>query len=413
MNAKKIYNLSFALVAIFPLLNLRWATNLIIIWSILSIYVIISQKTYKTLQKTTVKEFGILSLYYLFLIGSCISSGFDKTVLKFMETGASFLIFPLLILINRDYIEQKTIHRSLIAFYLSNVILAILCWIKILNIGFLKLQEQNDFYHPVFRNLFAETTGIHLPYLGLFFVFSIFIGVLHVFKRKGNMYLNIAVLLSLLLLLMSIVTFSARMALIIGVVCSLYLFFVKLKNLQTKLIATISLLLLIIILITKTPIKKRIDEILETKLELPSSKLNDKEHQVNFRYGIYYCASKIVTDNFWWGVGKSQVGNNLDACYNTFTFSGVNDFKKVKYNSHNQYLDILMSYGIFGLLILILAIFYGVFTKPNTMYSVFLLTLFLALLTENLFERQLGVVFFAFFNSLFILKKTDEKSLST
>lgn len=415
MNLKKIYNYSFLFIAAFPMFNLRWGTNFIILWAILSIYLTIAKKTYKDFKKLEVKEFTILSLYYIFLIGSYFLSGFNASISKFMETGASFFIFPLLITLNRKYIIKETLTKSLLVFYGANVILAILSWIKILRIGFYELQKQNDFYHPVFRNLFTDVTGIHLPYLGLFFVFSIFIGMLLAFKKERSTIINILVVFSVLLLLLSIVTFSARMALIIFIVGSVYLFLTKLKSYKIKATAILSLIISIVLLITQTPIKKRVNEIFDTKLELPSKALNDKEHTVNFRYGIYYCSYQIIKDNFWFGVGKGEVSTNLGACYDTFTFSGVNDFKKVKYNSHNQYIDMLMSYGIFGLLLLILALFYGVFRKPSVLYKVFLIGMFLALITENLFERQLGVVFFTFFNTLFFMinkNEVHEKSIS-
>ena len=404
MDLKKIYNYSFLLIAIFPLVSLRWSTNFIIIWSLLSVLQYFKEESYKDFEKKDLVNWGFLSMYYLFLLGSYLISGFNRNLLKFLETDAFFIVFPLLVILNKKNIEEKTLERSLKVFFISNVLLAIWSWGHILFLGFFKLQKENNFYQPVFRNLFSDLTSIHLPYLGLLFVFSIFIGVFW-FKKATSIIFKTVILLSCLLLLSSIVTFAAQMSLLTFIVIGLFLLFFSIKTLKIRLIGIVFFLIATLLLITQTPIKQRLYSTLKVKFELPSAAFNDKEHEVNFRYGIYYCASSLLKEGFWFGIGKENLDQELQSCYDTFTFRGVNDFQKVFYNTHNQYLDMILSYGIFGAIIVLLSVFFGFFKSPNLIYKVFLFIIALALLTENIFDRQIGVVCFVFFNTLFYIKQ--------
>lgn len=408
MQLQKVYNYSFLGIAMFPVLGLKLATKAIIIWALLAIAVVFKNKSYRNINRKSLRDLVMLSGYYLFLIANYVWSGFDDSLLKFLETGAPFLVFPLFIVLTRDEISNKTLHRSLAVFYAANTILALRCWMRILQEGFLELQAQNTFYKPVFRNLFSEVTGIHLPYLGLLFVFAIFIGFWSIKELKLALYTKAVLLAVNALLLASIVTFSARMALGIFVVGTLYGIATQLKSRKSK-IAGVGLLTMVVLgLLVFTPIKARVLEIINTKMELPSERIKDEEHTVNFRYGIYHCALGIVKEHFWLGVGKQNVSKNMQACYNTFTFTGVNDFKNVRYNSHNQYLDWLMSFGIFGCLLLVISVFWGFGRVTNSLYVILLLSIALGLFTENLFARQIGVVFFTFFNTLFFINDTKQ-----
>jgi hypothetical protein len=369
----------------------------------MSVIVLFKKKSYNSLSKVSYRNIAILSLYYIFLLVNYIFSGFDNNLIKFLETDALFLLFPLFIFINKDYIATKTLKNTLLVFFGSNLILAMICWFKIFQTGFFKLLEKDSYYHPVFRGLFAKTTGIHLPYLGLFFVFSIFIAYFFIIKTNSKKHVKILVFLSCIVLLASILTFSARMALGTFFVIIFYLTFKEIKGSLRKILTLFLLTSFAIILVINSPVKKRIAEIFNTKLELPSGKLNDKSHLVNFRYGIYYCSYNIIKNDIFVGIGKNNVSESLQLCYDNFSYNNFDDFKKRNYNTHNQYIDLIISYGVFGFIILFSSIFYGWYHSKSSLYKVFLITIFLALLTENLFARQLGVVFFTLFNTLFFI----------
>jgi O-antigen ligase len=405
MQLTKIYNYSFILVACFPLFTINNSKYIIIFWAISAAFVVFKNKTYLQLEKVDIRNILILSLYYIFLILNYLFSNFNDEILRFLETGALLAIFPFFIILNKTYIEDSTLTNSITAFFISNIILAFSCWYKIFNIGYFNLLEQDNYYQPVFRNLFSDTTATHLPYLGLLFVFSIFVGIYFILKQESKRYIKVLLILGCLVLFISILTFSARMSLLTVILVGVFIMYSKIKSKVVKIILPIFVIGICLCLVYITPIKQRAKEFFETKLELPSEDFNDKSHLVNFRYGIYYCALNILKDNFIFGIGKNNVSKEMSSCYKTFTYSNFDDFEKRDYNTHNQYLDIIISFGIFGFLLLFVSLFFGLYKNQNELYKVFLAIIFMALLTENLFERQLGVVFFAFFNSLFFIKR--------
>ena len=157
--------------------------------------------------------------------------------------------------------------------------------------------------------------------------------------------------------------------------------------------------------------KKRIDEIWNAKLILPNE--SQKSEEVNFRYGIYHCVSFVLKENWIMGVGPGNVQKKLDNCYAGYTYKNYDDYTKIEYNSHNQYLDIWLKYGIFGLVLFFVFLLWGI-KNMNLYYGIFIFIIMAAMLTENIFDRQIGVVFFTFFNTLFFINRKDhfEKSIN-
>lgn len=79
--------------------------------------------------------------------------------------------------------------------------------------------------------------------------------------------------------------------------------------------------------------------------------------------------------------------------------------------SHNQYLLVMISIGIFGFIWFMFALLYpGIKTRAfsDYRYLAFLLIILISMLTEDTIETQTGVTFFAFFNSIFLLNSEDK-----
>jgi O-antigen ligase len=97
------------------------------------------------------------------------------------------------------------------------------------------------------------------------------------------------------------------------------------------------------------------------------------------------------------GVGSGDTMDELMKVYerNEFDLAIDNYF-----NPHNQYLQVAITFGIIGLLYL-LWIFWQLFwlglRKQDWLLIVFTLTMTLSIVTESMFERQKGAVFFVFF----------------
>jgi O-antigen ligase len=411
-NKTKIYNYLTILISIFPFLGLKKSVLTIIIWAIFSIYIVISEKTFKSISKKDGINLLVLTSYYF---GFVISFFFidDRTLAsRFLEKNIAFLLFPLFMIVNKDFIYHDTLKKALYSFVFSNLILATYVWIIILSKGYSEIMAADNYYNPTIRNIFSDVSGIHLPYLGILFIFSSILLLKDIlFSEKKVSFLNGLRLIAICLLIFSVIAFAARLALFSFMLVSLFFIFKTIKTNAIRIVFISAFILLLFTVFMVPSSKKRIDEIKNTKLILPNKNQNSSE--VNFRYGIYHCAGTIIKENWIMGVGPGNVQKKLNECYSNYTYKNYDDFSHTIYNSHNQYLDIVLKYGIFGLIVFLIFLLWGINNK-NLIYHVFLFIILIGLVTENLFDRQIGVVFFTFFNSLFFINKINyfEKSIN-
>lgn len=409
-NKIDFYNYATILLASFPILGLKKSVLAIILWAVFSLIIMFSQKSYKSLQKTDKINLLVLTSYYLAFLISFFFIDDKKLAIRFLEKNIAFLIFPLFMIINKSFIYYNTLKKAINVFILSNIILALYIWIVILSNGYSKVMQSDTYYNPIIRNFFSDISEIHLPYLGILFVFSslMILNDLLDKNQKFN-YLTVLKSLAIILLIFSVITFAARLALILFLILSIFLVFKKTSASWIKIGILVFLVTAVFLVFTIPSSKKRIDEITNTKLVLPNK--NQKSEEVNFRYGIYHCVNLILKENWIWGVGPGNVQKELDNCYSGYTYKNYDDYSKIEYNSHNQYLDICLKYGIFGLVLFFIFLLWGI-KNMNLSYGIFLFIIMMAMLSENIFDRQIGVVFFTLFNTLFFInrKKYFEES---
>ena len=83
------------------------------------------------------------------------------------------------------------------------------------------------------------------------------------------------------------------------------------------------------------------------------SAFNEKLNSNQTRKAIYLCSIKSMQGNWLFGFGVGDVKDSLRECYNETSESLIVG----NYNSHNQYLSILLGTGLLGLLIFIYFLF--------------------------------------------------------
>lgn len=410
MLIKKFFNYLLIVIAAFPIIGLRSVIIVIAFWCLLGIIIFFKDKLYLTFFNNW-KSLLFLSSYYLMLLISFVFFTTNYSIaIKTLETKASFIIFPVFFYSCREILNQKTFFKSLLSFAISNTLLVLYIWGIILSKGIFNFFSQDTYYYPLFRKTFSDLSGIHLPYLGLLFGFSILI-YLHVLKTKKTMpFLKFLSVFSIFMLMISMFVFSARAAIFSTIMSTLFYVFLTIKKKNKVLLYLSSLIVLTILLSLLPPTKRRIDSLTKIELVLPHS--GQKSHQVNFRYGIYYCVYNTLKDHWFLGTGLGSMQTELNNCYGGFSYKNYDDFETKQYNCHNQFFNDWLTHGIFGLFLLLFYLGY-VFINGNVFYKSFIIIFTTALLTESLFEREVGVIHFAFFNTLFytfaFLKKAGNK----
>jgi O-antigen ligase len=132
------------------------------------------------------------------------------------------------------------------------------------------------------------------------------------------------------------------------------------------------------------------------------------------RFLIWDCALKLVRANILFGVGTGDTQDELQSCYIRNDYYTLTFFENTKFNAHNQFLEIFIEFGFWGLAVFVINLYCStIFAVKNKewLYFVFIILFAVSCLTESLLERRNGIVFFAFFNSFLLLY--NQKTLIT
>jgi O-antigen ligase len=140
----------------------------------------------------------------------------------------------------------------------------------------------------------------------------------------------------------------------------------------------------------------------------------DKDETLNRSWGgktirltIWRCSWDIIKTHWLLGVGTGDVQAALQQAYENRKFYFASRYNT--YNAHNQYIQTTIAYGLVGLSIFVTAVFAPVFLcyqqKRNTFYLIFLLCFAFVCVTESILELNKGIIWYSFFNSLFMFRK--------
>src|SRR5690554_1497555 len=405
----RLFNILTISLGLFPILKLNHYSILMIVWFIYAVYLTISRKTFRKVSFSDSKKYVYLILPVVFYLVSFPFVSDKNELIKIIVKTLPLLLFPIGFVFTQSLLHKNTVQYILYAFVIAVIGVNLLGWISVFSFGFFDALQKNDFYHPVFRYLFTESTQLHIPYLGFLTGFSALFLFYYVLNFKKHL---VVVGLLIVFLTGSLHIYSARMALVIFVLGLFYILwhFNTSKKLRWLMLTLLPLTLIVAIWLS--PMKQRFEKMIETEWVLPHA--DQQPHEVNYRYAILYCSSQIFKENVWFGVGADQVQHSLNKCYEQFTYRSYEDFTQKTYNTHNQYFDWILKFGIIGGLILIVSLFYYL-PHSTHIYQLFLGVVLLTFLTENVLDRQIGVVFYSLFQSIFVILKRNfiEKDISS
>lgn len=366
--------------------------------AILFIYSFVFLKGYKNLKELSKSSKSLLLFFLLYLLGFVYTSNYPSQ-LKYTTQHIAYILLPLSFLsikINKnEYRKLKKIFvwSTFIFISIAFINAAYSTFITGKSTIYVNASVQSKFsyygltrvfknWHPTYVSLFANTSLIFV--LNLYLTQKkYFIGVfLSMFFVVSIFFLNsfIGIIALLLIVLFSSITFiksNIIKAFILFILAGFVSFFV-LKN----------------------PFK--IDKI--EKIKTATFKVTDDQSErniLNLRLVKWKASYEIFKEAPIIGVTSGALKDKLTSYYkkNGYTYAASRRF-----SSHNQYLYTLASKGIIGLIFLIVVLILGIKNKESLLFILVTSTFFL---TEDILERQQGLIFFVFFYVL-ILHKKDE-----
>ena len=119
-------------------------------------------------------------------------------------------------------------------------------------------------------------------------------------------------------------------------------------------------------------------------------------------------AFHIIRQHPWFGVGTGDVPQAFRQAYDEIQSPLSEEFR---FRAHNQYLSIIIAFGVAGLVVFLVALFYPYCSsKRNRGYLVtaFLCIMLLSMLPEDTLETQAGASMFAFFFAFLLFAKPTD-----
>lgn len=393
---------SILLFGLFPLIPEKIKGLPVVYIFIISLIIFIRTKK-KKFDKTLFLQLS--AIFFINFSSIFYTSSFVFPINK-IETSLSLIILPLSFAILPDNVlSLRKINRDLFCnlFILSSLVLTFLLLIHFYSLGFF---SGSDLKVNSFRKASQEIIffGGHPVYLNLYFAVSILflfekISKESVFSKK-ILFFIIAIVLTI-----NIILLSAKGVIISLLASSICYLFMKIKKRRKGLLISLVLILATLFIISFSPtVERRFRELTKT------TTYTEFHHQnsTSIRIGIYKCVIKTIKKSPIIGFGWGESNQKLINCYkdnNNFLFKG-------RYNSHNQYLSFILNGGIIALFLFFLFLKKILKDSVNNKDYIFtsIIVLFITLFfTENILERQSGVILFIFIMSFF--KLTNNKKL--
>jgi O-antigen ligase len=357
-----------------------------LVLSFFVIYLFINRKN------INIKPYRFFFSYFIVVFSTLIYCTNIKVGFDFQIRILPFLIIPLFFSALKSEDLKVLKSKFISVFIYSSFFYSLLVW------GYLYYIRSTTHFRAIEDLLSYITYGFfgineHPIYLSCIFGVSIIFLFLKNNKSKVDYFL-------IFFLILTIILFSRKMIIItLFLILLTHLFLVRNIN-KSKIFFTLSSLTLCFLIIYNIPeISNRFSEM-----------LNFNQIDNNSSTGKRLLTWKLAFDIFrdYWQFGVTW-GDSQD--YLNIAYKKINLVDFHNHNTHNQYLQILLSSGVIGFLIISIE-YVKIFIKnfKENIYFVLTQIIFLSLfLVENYLERQNGIIFFVFITCLFVKNESFNK----
>lgn len=324
-------------------------------------------------------------LFSIFLLFTILFTLFNFTFfVDFSETRKIAQIILLITLFSFANDKRFLIYGFIFGVFISSLISGI----NIIN------YYLNSFEFLMLKTSVEDLFVTQRLYLGFFIIISVIL-LGHIYQTSINKIQKHLSLLLIVYFIFMLFLISSRSALIIAVVVFITTIIYQFKPLHSLLLFVVIGLIFSTIIFTNKNLSSRF---LYSEDSTRSS-FFDKIKTHEPRYDIWKFSTQIFKEEkpYFFGIGTFRTQELLVSKYQLMPIEKrKNWFIERNFNTHNQYIDIVLSYGIIGLLIFMIFIKELITFFYKNIYSLNLvLSLILFLFIENLFHRQLGSFIFA------------------
>ena len=338
---------------------------------------------------------------FLFYVVSLFYTDDVDYGLRKLSTGASLIVFPLIIASMSKRCLQYILDRRYILMWLF-----IITTLLLNVVAFIIFSFQYTFNEVIlhFVNIIrSDISGlkIHPIYLsmhiGIAMIFSLFL------IHRGLSWKKMVILGLINIVLIGFLLIMIKKGPIIALIIVSGYLVLMLKNRKLYIAFGMAALSIIATIIFVPKVNDRFSELLQIE-----NAQDEVTSSTNIRYSIYQCATRVLPEAGFLGFGVGDGKNQLVDCYqNQASFLAINT-----YNSHNQFLGIILNVGYLGLLAFAVFLLFHLiraFYNRNYLFIAILLFYCIVMFSENILERENGVLYFSLFINLFLMLDYDFK----
>lgn len=388
---QNIVGFSICSYGIFPLLPEGLKGFPVVLLLLVSLFVFFKSKS----KNFNLSGFIKLSSLYIVSVLSILYTGSFYIPNNKIETSLSLLVIPLAFyLLRSESVKRRHIFLLLKLFVFSTLIMSFsFMYSYFIN----DLFTQESFKVNSFRNLTTEIPiiGEHPIYVSLFLAISILISLsIYKYLNKKEKVLVFLFLIASTAHLLLLSSKGIIIAIVIAVIVSL---FKSVISRITKVAILLSIVGFFIASVLYFPNMER------RFRELGTTTTYSHLHTTNsssIRIAIYKCVVEKIKNKPILGYGWGNGDKALLDCYEKKS----NYLLKERFNSHNQYFGYYLFGGIIALSVLVIFLFLQfklALSNKNNLFLSLLVLFSIQMLTENLLNRQSGIIMFIFFISLF------------
>ncbi len=323
---------------------------------------------------------------------------YRHAVLSLCERKVSYLLLPFVFAIMAPGLRRLVIGHMMYFVY-GCIIACVLGNLDFAYHHFIVEAGANALSHVHYRMIFERFTGIHPTYMSIYLCFAICITSMYaVAKKPLQRLLKFSIIYVLLVFMLALFAKSPLLALGIIALHALYMqrhslrkfgwVFLSLGGVVAGAFAFIPFF------------RQRATEMLG--LFDTGSTENITQNSVHIRKLIWSTDTGMLRHYWLTGTGP---GRMLDLLHQRYFFHSIYRGYWVGYfDPHNQYFSDWLSFGIIGIIALVVALFIHfrqAVRSKNSLYLYLLIILALSFFTETMLARQQGVVFYGVFTSLF------------
>lgn len=255
-------------------------------------------------------------------------------------------------------------------------------------------------FQHAYRSRFTEVTGIHPPYAAYWF-FAAALFQLHALlaprKEEGSLFHGVRMLL-LVGCIAAGLLIGSRMPVIAFSLAAILLGALLLPRKRAILLGILVPCIVALAAWLSPSLRERTMEL----VGIGTDHRTGEQTSISIRTPIIHCSFTLLEEHWLVGTGQADVQPALDLCYAEV---GHGPMMKQGYGPHCQPLQWWLAFGLPGLAAFVLLFGWSMreaLRNKDHMHLSFLVFMLLCGFTEDLLTRQWGVVFFAFFNTLFM-----------